>query len=134
MTILFNKIKPSSFTITIDLVAKFLGIPASEIVRVENWPYVLFVHRRDCGGQFISYRKLSMWFEAICASQQRFAIADLIEICSTFDELWQMGLWIRQESKKFDYAKRALEYLRCLWTHQRDSLRSLPEQGNQAIA
>lgn len=125
MTILFNKIKPSSFTITIDLVAKFLGIPPSEIVRVENWPYVLFVHRRDCGGQFISYRKLAMWFEAI---------ADLIEICSTFEELWQIGLWIRQECQKFDYAKRALEYLRCLWTHQRDSLRSLPEQGNQAIS
>ncbi|MFE1746123.1 hypothetical protein [Coleofasciculus sp. H7-2] len=58
MTILFRQIKPFKFRIAFDLIAKFLGIPQSQIVRAECWRYILFVHRRDRGGQFISYRKL----------------------------------------------------------------------------
>ena len=45
MTILFRRIKPAAFPITLDLIAKFLGIPKSLIVRAERWAYVLFVHR-----------------------------------------------------------------------------------------
>jgi hypothetical protein len=60
MTILFRRIKPSTFPITLDLIAKFLGIPESMLVRAvceawcvssKRWPYVLFVHRGDKGGQ-----------------------------------------------------------------------------------
>ena len=67
MTILFRRIKPYTFPITLDLIAKFLHIPKSLIVRAECWAYVLFVHRRDKGGQFISYRKLAMWLKAIAS-------------------------------------------------------------------
>ena len=47
------------------------------ILRIEKWAYVLFVHRRDIGGQFISYRKLRNWQNAIamkiktCYKQQK---------------------------------------------------------------
>ncbi|MEQ8464644.1 hypothetical protein [Coleofasciculus sp. E1-EBD-02] len=53
MTILFRRIKPRTFPITLDMIAQFLGIPKSMIIRAEHWAYVLFVHRRDRGGQFI---------------------------------------------------------------------------------
>ena len=118
MTILFRRIKPCTFPITIDLIAKFLGIPKSMIVRIERWAYVLFVHRCDKGGQFISYRKLAMWIEAI---------ASLIQKSSTLDDLWQVGLWIKQECEKFEYTKPVLEYLRSVWAKPRDYLRDLQE-------
>lgn len=118
MTILFRRIQPCTFPITIDLIAKFLGIPKSMIVRIERWAYVLFVHRCDKGGQFISYRKLAMWIEAI---------ASLIQTCATLDDLWQVGLWIKQECEKFEYAKPVLEYLRSVWAKHRDYLRHLQE-------
>ncbi len=118
MTILFRRIKPCTFPITIDLIAKFLGIPKSMIVRIERWAYVLFVHRCDKGGQFISYRKLAMWIEAI---------ASIIQTCATLDDLWQVGLWIKQECEKFEYAKPVLEYLRSVWAKHRYYLRHLQE-------
>ena len=63
---LFARIQPQkTFHITIKAVAKLLEISPKEIVRIEKWPYVLFVHRRDIGGQFISYRKLRNWQNAI---------------------------------------------------------------------
>lgn len=125
MTILFRRIKPKSFPITIDMIAKFLGIPKSIIVRAESWAYVLFVHRRDRGGQFISYRKLQLWLEAIVS---------LIQKTTTLDELRQLGLWIRQECKKFNYAQSILEYLRGVWAKRRDELRNLPNQDGAATA
>jgi hypothetical protein len=124
MTILFRRIKPYSFPITLDLIAKFLCIPRSMIVRAERWPYVLFVHRCDKGGQFISYRKLAMSIEAVIA---------LIQTCATLDDLWQVGLWIKQECEKFVYDKPVLEYLRRLWARHRDYLRDL-QQGSDATA
>ena len=48
-------------------------------------------------------------------------------------ELWQMGLWIKQECEKFDYEKPVLEYLRRVWAKHRDYLRDL-QQGNDATA
>ncbi|MEQ8971625.1 MAG: hypothetical protein RIE73_14680 [Coleofasciculus sp. C1-SOL-03] len=41
------------------------------------------------------------------------------------DELWQLGLWIRQECRKFNYTQPVVEYLRSVWAKQRDDLRSL---------
>ena len=59
---LFHRIQPQkTFHITIKAVAKLLRIPPKMIVRIEKWDYVLFVHRRDIGGQFVSYRKLRNW-------------------------------------------------------------------------
>jgi hypothetical protein len=124
MTTLFRRIKPNSFPITLDLIAKFLHIPKSLIVRTECWPYVLFVHRCDKGGQFISYRKLAMWLEAVVS---------IIQTCTTHDDLWQVGLWIKQECEKFDYDKPVLEYLRRVWAKHRDYLRDL-QQGSDATA
>jgi hypothetical protein len=124
MTTLFRRIKPYSFPITLDLIAKFLQIPKSLIVRAECWAYVLFVHRCDKGGQFISYRKLAIWLKAI---------ASIIQTCTTLDDLWQVGLWIKQECEKFDYDKPVLEYLRRVWAKHRDYLRDL-QQGSDATA
>ena len=63
---IFARIQPQkTFHVTIKAVAKLLGIPPKMILRIEKWPYVLFVHRRDIGGQFISYRKLKNWQNAI---------------------------------------------------------------------
>jgi hypothetical protein len=124
MTTLFRRIKPYSFPITLDLIAKFLHIPKSLIVRAECWAYVLFVHRCDKGGQFISYRKLAIWLKAI---------ASIIQTCTTLDDLWQVGLWIKQECEKFDYDKPVLEYLRRVWAKHRDYLRNLP-QGSDPTA
>lgn len=114
MTILFRRIKPYSFPITIDLIAKFLHIPRSLILRAESWAYVLFVHRCDKGGQFISYRKLAMWIEAVVS---------IIQTCTTLDDLWQVGLWIKQECEKFDYDEPIVDYLRSIWVEHRNYLR-----------
>lgn len=121
MTSLFRRIKPNAFRITIDLIARLLRIPKSLIVRVECWAYILFVHRQYKGGQFISYRKLAQWLESI---------VHLIHETKTFDELWQLGLWIKQETEKFEYTKTVLEYLREIWAQHRDYLRSFPELGS----
>lgn len=124
MTILFRRIKPHQFPITIDLIAKFLKIPKSLIVRAECWAYVLFVHRRDQGGQFISYRKLALWLKAVVS---------IIQTCTSLDDLWQVGLWIKQECEKFEYDKPVLEYLRRVWAKHRDYLRDL-QPGSDTIA
>ncbi|MFW5667460.1 MAG: hypothetical protein ACOC2Z_18310 [Coleofasciculus sp.] len=56
MSALFRRIQPAKkFRITKRQIAKFLRIPKSMIVNVECWCYVIFVHRKDRGGQFISY-------------------------------------------------------------------------------
>ncbi len=79
MTILFRRIKPAQkFRITKRKIAKFLRIPESLIVKVESWSYVLFVHRQDKGGQFISYRQLEQWKNAVACQLQK---------CSTQEQL-----------------------------------------------
>ena len=121
MTALFRRIQPAkTFRITVDTIAQFLGIPASLIVRVQCWRYVLFVHRLDRGGQFVSYRKLQEWKEAI---------ALIIESCITFKELWQLWLQVKQDCQKFQkqYKRAVIAFLRQLWLKRRDALKSLPQ-------
>jgi hypothetical protein len=65
-----------------------------------------------------------MWIEAVVS---------LIKKSTTLEELWQMGLWIKQECEKFDYDKPVLEYLRGVWAKHRDYLRDL-QQGSDATA
>lgn len=79
MTALFQRIQPSKkFRITISSIARFLRIPKQLIVGVECWEYVLFVHRRDKGGRFISYRQLKEWQNAVACQ---------IQNCSTLQQL-----------------------------------------------
>jgi hypothetical protein len=80
MTILFRRIKPAQkFRITKRQVAKFLHIPESLIVKVESWSYVLFVHRLDKGGQFISYRQMEQWKNAVACQLQKSTTIEQLE-------------------------------------------------------
>jgi len=55
MTTLFRRLQPTQkFRISIGAISQLLKIPKHLILRVECWAYVVFVHRRDKGGQFIS--------------------------------------------------------------------------------
>ena len=118
MSNLFRRIQPAQrFHLTPRYIAHVLKIPLSVIVRFERWAYVLFVHRRDKGGQFVSYRQLNRWIRTI---------ARMIQTSPTLEDLQQLGLWIEQESVKFEerYSAIALDYLRQLWAERRDELRS----------
>jgi hypothetical protein len=121
MSILFRRIQPAQrFHLSPRYIAHILKIPLSAIARIERWPYVLFVHRRDKGGQFVSYRILARWLRAI---------ARMIQTSPTLEDLRQLGLGIKQESVKFEdrYSATVLNYLRQLWAQRRDQLRCLPE-------
>ena len=65
MNILIRIQPQKTLKVSIQDVAKLLGISPKKIVRIENWANVLFVHRRDIGGQFISYRRLRNWKNAV---------------------------------------------------------------------
>lgn len=126
MSNLFRRIQPPQrFHLTPRYIAHVLKIPLSAIVRIERWAYVLFVHRRDKGGQFVSYRQLNRWIRTI---------ARMIQTSPTLEDLNQLGLWIKQESVKFEerYSAIALDYLRQLWAQRRDELRNFPESGGGA--
>ncbi|HEY9613410.1 hypothetical protein [Allocoleopsis sp.] len=98
MTILFRRINPAQkFRITKRQIAKFLRIPESLIVKIESWLYVLFVHRLDKGGQFISYRQLEQWKNAVACQLQK---------CSTREQLQQ--LW---NAIIFDHTQHKNQYL-----------------------
>ena len=92
MTSLFRRLQPAKkFRITLWAIALLLKIPKHLIVRIECWAYVLFVHRSDKGGQFISYRKLQQWINAV---------AYQIQNCSTSQELRSLWLAIEEDCKK----------------------------------
>ncbi|MBD2016246.1 hypothetical protein H6F96_20015 [Microcoleus sp. FACHB-53] len=98
MTILFRRINPAQkFRITKRQIAKFLRIPESLIVKIESWLYVLFVHRLDKGGQFISYRQLEQWKNAVACQLQK---------CSTREQL--QHLW---NAITFDHTQHKNQYL-----------------------
>ena len=79
MTTLFRRINPTqNFRITKRQITKFLRIPESQIVKIQSWLYVIFVHRLDKGGQFISYRQMEHWKNAIACQLQK---------CSTQQQL-----------------------------------------------
>jgi hypothetical protein len=109
MTALFRRIKPAQkLRITLHTVAEFLKIPKSRILRVECWGYVLFVHRADRGGQFISYRQLQQWQNAIACQIQK---------CSTLKELQQLWLFIQADHKKYkkQYNDTVIPFLCKIW-------------------
>jgi predicted peptidase len=127
MTTLFRRIKPAqNFRITQRQIAKFLRIPESYIVKIESWLYVLFVHRTDKGGQFISYRQMEQWKNAIACHIQK---------CSTCQQLEQLWNAILHDHTKHNpqYDNSVFPFLEKLWTIQAvqtvgtDSTESLPE-------
>lgn len=113
MTALFKRINPAErFRITKREIAKFLGIAESLIKEVKNWLYVIFVHRADKGGQFISYRKVEKW---------RNAVACQIQKCGTFDELQQLANAIRRDWKKYkkQYEDVVLRFIERIWDQRK---------------
>lgn len=93
MTALFRRIQPSKkLRITVRSIAQLLKISQNQIKRVESWAFVVFVHRRDRGGQFISYRRLE---------EGQNAIAHHIQTCPTLEELSQLKTSIQYDSRKF---------------------------------
>jgi hypothetical protein len=97
MTTLFRRLQPAKkFRITVGAIAQLLKIPKHLIVRVECWEYVIFVHRSDRGGQFISYRTLRHWLNAVACQIQK---------CSTCQQL--RSLWLAFEE---DYTKHEKQY------------------------
>lgn len=117
MTTLFRRLQPAQkFRITIHAIAQLLKIPKNLIVRVECWAYVLFVHRQDKGGQFISYRQLQQWRNAVACQMQN---------CSTGQELRSLWLAIEFDYKrhKEQYDDKHYPFLSQIWTKYWDKLR-----------
>ncbi|MFB8798743.1 MAG: hypothetical protein U7126_31965 [Microcoleus sp.] len=118
MTPLFRRIQPSKkLRITVRSIARLLKIPQNLIKRVESWANVVFVHRRDRGGQFISYRRLEEWQNAI---------AHQIQTSPNLSELSQLATSIQQDSRKFkkQYCQKTLDFLRQMCIQRQDTLES----------
>ncbi|NET05104.1 MAG: hypothetical protein F6K09_17390 [Merismopedia sp. SIO2A8] len=116
MSKLFNRLQPAEkFRISVSDVAKFLRIPQQLIVRIECWKYVLFVHRRDVGGQFISYRKLQQWLIATACHIQK---------CSTLPQLLKLLIEIRKDSQKYEkqYSPQHHLFLSQVWFQRWNTL------------
>jgi len=118
MTTLFRRLQPAKkFRITISalakhavrLIAQLLKIPKHLIVRFHCWAYIIFVHRTDKGGQFISYRKLQQWQNAVACQ---------IQNCSSCQELRSLWLEIEEDCKKYNkqYNKKYQPFLLQIWT------------------
>ncbi len=110
MTALFRRINPAQkFRITKHQIAKLLRIPESRIVKIESWLYVIFVHRLDKGGQFISYRQMEQWKNAVACQLQK---------CSTQQQLQHLWNAIEHDHTKHNsqYADSVLPFLKKIWT------------------
>ena len=110
MTTLFRRLQPAhKFKITVATIAKLLKIPKHKIVRVECWAYVVFVHRTDKGGQFISYRKLQQWQNAVACQ---------IQNCKNWQQLRQLWLVIEDDKQKHSqqYNDKHYQFLSQIWT------------------
>lgn len=92
MTPLFRRLQPrQKLRIAKSDLAKLLKIPKHLIVRVECWAYIVFIHRTDKGGQFLSYRKLRQWQNAV---------AHQIQSCSNWQQLQQLWQEIEADLNK----------------------------------
>lgn len=109
MTALFRRIDPAQkFHITKRQIAKFLRIPASQIVKIQSWLHIIFVHRLDKGGQFISYRQMEQWKNAIACQLQK---------CSTKQQLQHLWNAIENDYTKHNkqYANSVVIFLKTIW-------------------
>ena len=116
MTALFRRIQPSKkLRITVRSIAQMLKIRQNLIKRVESWANVVFVHRLDKGGQFISYRRLEEWQNAI---------GHQIQTCPTLIELSQLKTSIQRDTRKFkkQYLPKTLDFLIQMCIERQDIL------------
>jgi hypothetical protein len=123
MSKLFRRLQPrQKFRITITCIAQLLKIPKHLIVRVECWAYLVFVHRGDKGGQFISYRKIQHWQNAVACQ---------IQNCSTWQQLRQLWLDIEDDYTKHNqqYDEKHYPFLCKIWTKRWDILWNAPESS-----
>ncbi len=128
MTALFRRINPTQkFRITKHQIAKLLRIPESLIVKIQSWLYVIFVHRLDKGGQFISYRQMEQWKNAIACQLQK---------CSTQQQLQHLWNTIEQDNTKHNkqYADAVLPFLKKIWAKCQETSPNLSEIFNMRIA
>ena len=127
MTCLFRRLQPAKkFRITLTCIAQLLKIPKHLIVRVECWAYVLFVHRTDKGGQFISYRQLRQWL---------YAVAFQIQKCSTWQQLRSLWLAIEQDCQqhKKQYDQEYHPSVCKIWTEYWNQLWNEQTSGDSAV-
>lgn len=116
MTTLFHRLQPAQkFRITAGAIAQLLKIPKHLIVRVECWAYIIFVHRSDKGGQFISYRRLKHWLNAVACQ---------IQNCSTLQQLRQLWLTIEDDWNKHkkQYDEKSYPFLNQIWTKRWENI------------
>ncbi|HEY9612142.1 hypothetical protein [Allocoleopsis sp.] len=109
MTALFRRINPAQkFRITKHQIAKLLRISSSLIVKIESWLYVTFIHRLDKGGQFISYRQMEQWKNAIACQRQK---------CSTKQQLQHLWNAIERDRTKHNsqYPDSVVPFLKNIW-------------------
>ncbi len=116
MTYLFHLLQPQEkLRITKNAIAKMLNIPLNLIIRVECWTYVIFIHRQDRGGQFISYRQLREWQNAVASQIQK---------CQNLSQL--NSLWIAIELDWYryqaQYADNYLEFIQGVWSDRKSQL------------
>jgi hypothetical protein len=115
VTPLFRRLQPAQkFRITVGAIANLLKIPKHLIVRVECWAYVVFVHRTNRGGQFISYRQLRQWQNAVACQIQK---------CSTWQQLRSLWLAIEEDFKNYkkQYDDANYSFLCKIWTKYWDN-------------
>ena len=109
MTPLFRRLQPrQKFRITLNDVAKLLKIPKHLIVRFECWAYIVFIHRADKGGQFLSYRQLQQWQNAV---------AYQIQNCPNSEQLQQIWQAIETDINKhqMQYDENQQAFLSRIW-------------------
>ena len=104
------------FYITIREIAKLLRIPPQIILRIELWVRVIFIHRSDRGGQFISYRKLEKWKNAVACQIQK---------CTThkqLDDLWDLIEADREKYSKQYQVEAFKAFIEKVWNRQWNKL------------
>ena len=125
MTPLFRRIQPSKkLRITVRSIAQLLKISQNLIKRVESWANVVFVHRLDRCGQFVSYRRLQEWQNALAKPSKR--IGHQIQTSPTLSELSQLATSIRHDSRKFikQYSQQTLDFLRQLCIQRQEGFKN----------
>ena len=104
------------FHLTIREIAKLLRIPPQIILRIELWVRVIFIHRSDRGGQFISYRKLEKWKNAVACQIQK---------CTThkqLDDLWDLIEADREKYSKQYRVEAFKAFIKKVWHRQWEKL------------
>ncbi|MEG3933241.1 hypothetical protein QUA00_12745 [Microcoleus sp. T2B6] len=83
---------------------------------------MVFVHHRDRGGLFVSYRRLEEWQNALAKPSKR--IAHHIQTCPTLGELSQLKTSIHYDSRKFkkQFLPNTLDFLNQMCSDKQDEL------------